>query len=161
MKTFFIFLTFLTLFTGCSKKNAFYEFKMDKDQERSASSLQSSKIVSKDGEVNGFFSAIYLNEVYPETFNQNESFFIFFFTKEKREMYDPNKPTDTTLRVKLNSKLPIKIEELSQENKFSHLVDIKNDWNRYYIVTFEKADTINLVLDDDNASSAILKYKRN
>lgn len=159
MKTFFIFLTFLTLFTGCSKKNAFYEFKMDKDQERSASSLQSSKIVSKGGEVSGVLSAIYLNEVYPETFNQDESFFIFVFTKEKKELYDPNKPTDTDLKVMLNSKLPIKIEELSQENKFSHLVDIKNDWNRYYIVTFEKADTINLIIEDANASSGILKYK--
>lgn len=159
MKTFFIFLTFLTLFTGCSKKNAFYKFKMDKDQELSASSLQSSKIVSKDGEVKGVFSAIYLNEVYPETFNQEESFFIFFFSKEKKELYDQSKSTDTNLKVMLNSKLPIKIEELSQANKFSHLVDIKNDWNRYYIVTFEKADTINLVFEDANASSGVLKYK--
>ncbi|MEK6658770.1 MAG: hypothetical protein AABY36_03705 [Campylobacterota bacterium] len=160
MKTFFIFLTFLTLFTGCSKKNAFYEFKMDKNQELSASSLQSSKIVSKDGEVSGIFSAIYLNEVYPETFNQDESFFIFLFSKEKKELYDQSKSTDTNLKVMLNSKLPIKIEELSQENKFSHLVDIKNDWNRYYIVTFEKADTINLVLEEGNASSSVLKYKK-
>jgi len=159
MKFFLIILTFLTLFSGCSKKNAFYEFKMDKEQELGIANLKSSKIVSKNGDVIGVFSAIYLNNVYPETYKEDESFFIFIFTKEKKELYDTNKPTDTNLKIKLNSKLPIKIEELSQENRFSHLVDIKNNWNRYYIVTFEKANTINLILEDADASSGVLKYK--
>jgi hypothetical protein len=39
-------------------------------------------------------------------------------------------------------------------------VDIKSDWNRYYIVTFEKADKADLVLEDANASSSILKFKK-
>lgn len=160
MKTFLIILTFLTLFSGCSKKNAFYEFKMDKEQELAISSLKSSKIVSKDGNVSGIFSAIYLNEVYPETFHNDETFFIFFFTKKEKKVFDQNKPSDTDLKVMLNSKLPIQVEELSQENRFSNLVDIKSDWNRYYIVTFEKTDKADLVLEDANASSSILKFKK-
>jgi hypothetical protein len=160
MKTFLIILTFLTLFSGCSKKNAFYEFKMNKDQELAVSSLKSSKIVSKDGDVTGVFSAVYLNEVYPETFHKDETFFIFLFTKKEEKIFDKNRPADTNLKVMLNSKLPIQVEELSQENRFSNLVGIKSDWNRYYIVTFEKADRADLVLDDANASSAILKFKK-
>ncbi len=160
MKTFLIFLTFLTLFTGCSKKNAFYEFKMDRDQEAGVSNLKSSKIISKDGEVSGVFSAIYLNEVYPETFSEGDSFFVFFFTKEEKELYDPDKPTDTDLKIMLNSNLPIKIEKLSNENRFSHLVETKNSWNRYYVVTFQKAHILNLELKDANTSSSILKYKK-
>ncbi len=159
MKTFFIILTFLTFFTGCSKRNAFFEFKMDKDQELSVSSFQSSKIVSKDGETSGIFSVVYLNEVYPEVYNQNEYFFVFLFSKEAKEIYNPNRPVDSDLKLKLNSKLPIEVEELPKENKFSHLVNVKNNWNRYYLITFEKSDTINLLLEDETSSSKVLQYK--
>lgn len=159
MKTFFIILTFLTFFTGCSKRNAFFEFNMDKDQELSVSSFQSSKIVSRDGETSGILSVIYLNEVYPEIYNQNEYFFVFLFTKETKEIYNPNRPIDSDLKLKLNSKLPIEVEELSKENKFSHLVNIKNNWNSYYLITFEKSDTINLLLEDETSSSKVLQYK--
>lgn len=160
MKTFLIILTFLIFFTGCSKKNAFFEFKMNKIQELSVSSLQTSKITSKSGEVTGVFSAIYLNEIYPESFYGDEYFFVFFFIKDAKEMYDPKNPTDTDLRLKLNSKLPIKIQKLPEENRFSHLVDIKSDWNGYYIVAFEKADEIGLVLESGQSSSAVIKYKK-
>jgi len=160
MKTFFIFLIFLILFTGCSKKNAFFGFEMDKAQELCASSLQSSKIISKDGEVSGVFSAVYLNEVYPHAFYEEEYFFIFFYTKEDKELYDPKNPTDTDLILKLNSQLPVKIEKLPQQNQFSHLADIKNDWNHYYLVAFKKSSVLNLVLENSKSSSAVLKYKK-
>ena len=158
MRFFFTILIFSIVFAGCSKKNAFNEFKMDKVQELSISSLQSSKIVSKDGEVEGVLSAIYLNEVYPEIYNQEEYFFVFFFTKQAREIYDQSSPSDLYLKLKLNSELPAKIEKLSSENKFSHLVDTKNSWNRYYLVTFKQAESINLILENDNLSSSALKY---
>ncbi|MBW6487579.1 hypothetical protein [Sulfurimonas sp.] len=160
MKTFFIFLTFLILFTGCSNKNAFFGFEMDKTQELCASSLQSSKIMSKEGEVSGVFSAVYLNEVYPKAFYGEEYFFVFFYTKENRELYDSKNPTDADLMIKLNSELPVKIEKLPQENQFSHLADIKNDWNHYYLIAFKKSGTLNLVLENGNSSSAVLKYKK-
>jgi len=160
MKTFFIILTFLTLFTACSTKNAFSEFKMDKDQELSISSLKSSKIISKDGEVSGVFSAIYLNEIYPESFKGDEYFFVYLFTKDTKEMYDPQRPTQTDLKLKLNSKLPIKLQKLPQNNRFSHLVETKSSWNRYYLVSFEKVDEINLVLENGLSSSAVLKYQK-
>jgi hypothetical protein len=160
MKTFIIILTFLTLFGGCSTKNAFFGFDMDKEQELSASSLQSSKIVSKDGKISGIFSLIYLNEVYPETFNKNEHFFVFMFIKESKELYDPKNPKDIDMRLKLNSKLPLKVEKLPKENQFSKLVNTKNDWNQYYLVTFEQSDTINLTLDDNASSSRVIKYKK-
>ena len=85
MKTFFIILTLLTFLTGCSSKNAFDRFDMDKEQELSISSLQTSKILSKEGKVEGFFSVIYLNETYPKSFNGNEYFFVYTFIKEHKE----------------------------------------------------------------------------
>lgn len=160
MRTIIIFLTFFILFTGCSSKNAFFGFEMDKTQELCASGMQSSKIVSKDGEISGVFSAIYLNDIYPHAFYGDEYFFVFFYTKEERELYDSKNPTDTDFVLKLNSQLPIKTEKLPQENQFSHLTDIKNDWNNYYLVAFRKSDMLNLVLQNGKSLSAVLKYKK-
>ncbi len=80
--TIFTIFTILILFSGCSRKDAFFGFDMEKDQELGASSLQSSKIVSKEGAISGIFSIIYLNEVYPKSFNQNEYFFVNFWHVE-------------------------------------------------------------------------------
>lgn len=161
MKTFYIFLTLLIFFGGCSSKNAFDKFKMSREQELSISSLQSSKIVSKTGTVDGIFSAIYLNEVYPESFNGDEYFFIYIFTKDNKELYDPKKPTKTDLLLKLNSKLPVKLQKLEKNNRFSNLVYIKSNWNMYYLAAFQKEEKlISLVLENGQFSSAELKYKK-
>lgn len=97
---------------------------MDKERELALSSLKSSKIVSKNGEVSGIFSAVYLNEVYPE-FSNKRLFYLFFPTKEEKKspIYYNYKNGD--LKVTLNSKMPIKVEKLSQDNRFSNLVDVK------------------------------------
>lgn len=160
MKKISIFLIILLFFSGCSRKNAFDEFKMQKAQELSISSLQNSKILTKSGEINGIFSAIYLNEVYPEKFNGDEYFFIYFYTKDNNQMYNPKDDIETALKIKLNSKLPIKILKLPEENRFSHLVDIKNSWNKYYLIAFERSDSLNLTLENGEASSGVIKYKK-
>lgn len=80
--------------------------------------------------------------------------------KEAKELYNPSNPTETDLKIKLNSKLPIKLQKLPRENKFSHLVSIKSDWNKYYLITFSKEDKINLVLENGQSSSAVLKYQK-
>jgi hypothetical protein len=161
MKKISTFLIVLLFFSGCSRKNAFDEFKMQKAQELSISSLQNSKILTKSGEINGIFSAIYLNEVYPEKFNGDEYFFVYFYTKDNNnKMYNPKDEIESALNIKLNSKLPIKILKLPEENRFSHLVDIKNSWNRYYLVAFKKSDLLNLTLENGEASSGVIKYKK-
>lgn len=161
MKNIFLFLTFLLLFTGCSQKNAFFAFNMDKTKELSASSLQSSKIVSKNEDVRGVFSAIYLNEVYPETFNEHEYFFIFIYLKEAKKLQTAKDGLESYLKLTLNAKSPVKIKKLPKENQFSHLIDTTNDWNEYYIVAFEATDKINLsLIDEKSSASATLKYKK-
>lgn len=152
MKYFLTSLIIMLLFSSCATKSAFSKFKMDEKQELSASSLQSSKISSKDG-VDGVFSAIYLNEIYPETFKEYESFYVYLYLKRE-------KPEFT---IKLNGELPLNMEQLPHDNKFAHLVSTDNDWNKYYIVTFEKADSnataLNLVVQSGDSSSAILNFK--
>ncbi len=147
------------LLSGCSYNNAFTKFHMDKEQELSASSLQSSKVISQDGQTKGVFSAIYLNDVYPESFNQNEYFYVSIYLKDKKKMYDPNKNEDVALTLMLNGELPIKIKKLPNKNQFSHLLSRTNDWNIYYLVAFkEQGNTLSLVLKDKNSSSSALTY---
>ena len=161
MKSFLIILTFVVLFTGCADKNAFSKFDMSEAQELSASSIQSSKIKSKD-RTEGILSIIYLNEVYPKVYFNNEYFFVYLYLKNKKDMYDPTKLQDIGLTLKLNSKLPIKIKQLPNDSKFSDLVATKNEWNRYYIVAFkkEKSKTLSIVLENGQFSSDPLVYQK-
>ncbi len=160
MKSFFILVAFLAFFTGCSHKNAFSNFEMDEKQELSANSLQSSKI--KLGErVDGVFSAIYLNEVYPKSFNQHEYFYVYLYLKNDTQMHNPNSLNETKLNLKLNGKTPMKIKELERENQFSNLIKIENRWTKYYLVSFEEQGSrISLVLENGQSSSDELIYQK-
>lgn len=161
MKSFFALSIVIALFTGCSSQNAFSKFNMSKDEELSASSLQNSKI-KLDKEIKGTVSVIYLNEVYPEIYTQNEYFFVYVFLKDKTKMHNPNSLDKIKLTLKLNKQLPVKVKQLPAENKFSHLVNKNNQWNKYYLVAFkeQKVSTLNLVLENYPFSSAELKYQK-
>ena len=149
------------LLSGCSYNNAFTKFHMQKEQELSVSSLQSSKIVSKNNQIEGVLSAIYLNEVYPKSFNQNEYFYVSIYLKDKKEIYDPNTNEDVALTLVLNGELPVKIKKLPSQNQFSHLLSRTNKWNIYYLVAFKKqGNTLHLLLKGkDLSSSALVYYK--
>jgi len=161
MKYILTILTFWLLFMGCADKNAFSKFNMQKDQELSAASLQGSKI--KMGEnVEGIFSAIYLNKVYPNVYTHNEYFYVYLYLKDEKKMHDTNTLDDIKLTMKLNGRLPIKIKKLDAKNKFSHLASVESEWMRYYLVAFEKEEenAINLVLETDQSSSDVLEYQK-
>ncbi len=159
MKTIFtaIFLTLLLI--GCSKQNAFTKFDMNKEEELSESSLQSSKVTLNE-KVYGVFSAIYLNEVNPKKYNQYEYFYIYMFLKDK--MHNLDTPDNVKFTLKLNGKTPIEVQELSNQNRFSHLSSVESDWNRYYLVIFEpaKKDNLKLVLENFGAKSTVLTYEK-
>ncbi|WP_294964346.1 hypothetical protein [Sulfurimonas sp.] len=161
MKYILTILTFSLLFIGCADKNAFSKFNMQVDQELSASSLQESKI--KMGEnVEGVFSAIYLNDVYPNVYTVNEYFYVYLYLKDKKEMYDTNTLDKIKLTMKLNGNLPVKIKKLDSNNKFSHLVSVNSKWRKYYLVAFKREvkNKINLVLETDLSSSEELTYQK-
>lgn len=153
MKIFLISLTFMLLFSSCADKTAFSRFEMSEEQELTASSLQSSKIVSGE-RVDGIFSAIYLNEIYSNGMCEYESFYVSLFLKQDRENF----------KIKLNGKLPLSVEKLPHANKFSHLALVENEWNSYYLVTFEKEtqkrDRFSLQLESGLSSRAVLTYQK-
>ncbi len=153
MKSFFIILTFLLIFTACADKNAFTKFNMLPKQELGISSLQSSKIKTEE-HIDGIVSAIYLNEVYPDIYNGKEYFYIYLYLKERKD--------EIKFTLKLNSKLPIKVEELPNKNKFSHLSSIEGKWQRYFLVSFEKESKseLSLVFKNGPSSSDKLIYQK-
>ena len=155
-------IVILALLSGCSSKNAFSQFKMNKEQELSVSSLLSSKIKSQDGRIDGVVSAIYLNEIYPDSYNNDEYFFVYLFLKNKKQMHDPKQFDKLEMSLKLNGELPVKIKQLPNKNKFSHLAFIKSDWNKYYLVAFKKQEknSISLVLESNQSSSDPLTYQK-
>jgi len=145
-------LIFMLLIVGCADKNAFSKFNMTKDQELSASSVQNSKLKSEKG-INGFFSVIYLNEVYPKKYTNNEHFFISIYLKNKK--YDE-------LNITLNKKIPIKVEQLPFDNDFSTLISGKNRWKKDYLVVFNKEDsnTLSFTVENGQFSSVALMYQK-
>ncbi|MDA3908734.1 MAG: hypothetical protein PF437_06570 [Sulfurimonas sp.] len=161
MKYLLTILTFSILFMGCADKNAFTKFNMQPYQELGAASLQGSKI--KMGEnIEGIFSAIYLNKVYPNVYTVNEYFYVYLYLKNDKKMHDTNTLDDIKLTMRLNGKLPVKIKKLDAKNQFSHLASVYSEWRRYYLVAFEKEDesSINLVLETDQSSSDELTYQK-
>ena len=142
-----IILSILPL-TGCSRNNAFDDFKLSKKQELTINSLQSSKI-RHDNKIGGIFSAVYLNEIYPELFNNQEYFFVFFYTNH-----------DDAIKFTLNKKLPLKIKKLSTDNRFSNLIKMKNGWNNYYLIAFDtqKEKSLNLIFQSGQYFSDQLIY---
>lgn len=148
---------FLIFFTGCSQKNAFVKFNMSKDEERSVSSLQTSQIMGKNGEIAGVVSTVYLNEVYPKKFSRYDSFFIYIYMKDSKniDLIDPK------INLEMNEQVPVNSTELPNNSEFTHLVDVKSSWNRYYLVEFEKdCNTLNLIFDNGLSKSSVLKYKK-
>lgn len=142
MKLFLPALTVLTLFWGCSYENGFSKFDLSKEEELSANSLQNSKIKHKN-ELSGLFQSIYLNDVYPEKYHDDEFFYISIYVKNKNG-FDPN---NLAQYMRLNKTAPLSVEKLPESNQFSHLLASQNDWNSYYLVSFKQQADRKMVLD--------------
>lgn len=151
MKYLILFLTLLIL-SGCSHKNAFSNFEMDRDQELSIEYHKKVKLNYGDKTI-GTFSSIYLNKIYPDRYNKNEYFFIYIYLKDSYNMQD--------YKIRLNKNNPLKIKELNYDNKFSKLTNERNRWSEYYLVSFEKTGKLlNLTLGNDQSILASLKYQK-
>jgi asparagine N-glycosylation enzyme membrane subunit Stt3 len=116
-------------FDGCSTKNAFSNFKITDAQEKSEDNIQSSKI--KDGKiVDGLVTAIYLNKVLPQTYKENDYFYVYLYTKHNND----------NIKFLLNGNRALRVEELKAENMFTYLTSFKAEWSRYYLVAFKTED---------------------
>ena len=158
-----ILLTSLLFLSGCSQQNAFTKFKLSQEQEAAMASVQSSKIAYND-KVTGVVSVIYLNEVYPTSYNKEEYFLLYFYLKEEqKEIFDPTILEHRDLQLMLNEDKPLKIKQLSHNNRFSHLSGTQSEWSRYYLVAFQEQseNTLSLVLKNGKYSSQNIVFRKN
>ncbi|MCF6330546.1 MAG: hypothetical protein L3I99_03245 [Sulfurimonas sp.] len=151
MKYIVLFLALLIL-SGCSHKKAFSNFDMNLEQQLSAQYFKKTKLV-KNNKIIGTFSSIYLNEIYPDKYNKNEYFYISIYLKDTQ-----NKENYV---IELNKNSPLEIEKLSNDNKFSKLVNERNKWSKYYLVSFEETGkVINLTFGNDQLTLASIMYQK-
>jgi hypothetical protein len=150
MKTFFVFLVFAILFTGCANKNAFSRFNMSEKQELGADSISNSKIKMGD-KTRGVLSAAYLNKVFPETYGEDEYFYAYCYLKDKK----------ATPYFTLNGQKAISIQELPASNQFTHLTSVDAKWNKYYLIRFAKqGDILKFSLESGQSSSGLLVFEK-
>jgi len=150
MKTFLITILFLTIFTSCSKNNAFSAFDIDQKQAKSEDSLQSAKFF--DGtDIKGILSVIYLNRVLPDNYNDREYFYIYLYTKKEA----------AEVEFFLNGKEALEIKKLKPENEFSDLTSFSGDWQRYYLVAFKiQGEVLKLTVKTPQSSTREILFKK-
>ena len=151
MKTFLITILFLTIFTNCSSNNAFSHFDMNDKQAKSEDSLQSSKIFDKDSN-SGIVSAIYLNHVLPQKYNDKEYFYIYLYIKDNLK----------EVSFFLNDEEAYDVTSLKSKNDFSYLTSFQGDWQQYYLVEFEKQnqEVLNLQINASQSHSREMIFKK-
>ena len=125
MKTFLITITIFLLLQGCTARNAFDKFNISEDRAKSEDSILSSKIYNKE-KVDGIISVVYLNNIFPDKYKNNEYFYVSLYTKEKKE----------PLFFYLNGKKAFMVQELNASNEFTALTSLKSKWQKYYLVDF-------------------------
>jgi hypothetical protein len=140
MKIFLTALIIAILISGCGTRNAFSKLNIEPEQEKAIENTRSWKITSQDN-VTGVFSAVYLNNVYKNMSKNTNEFYLSIYLKDKNH----------DLNITLNKKIPLKMEKLTSENKFSNLLPMKNEWAKNYLVSFK-----NIENDDNNASDELI-----
>ena len=152
-KIFSLFILSVVLFVGCADKDAYSKFELLKDQEVAFDNVTLAKII-KGTKVDGVFSALYLNAVYPNRYDK-ETFYLIVFSKNKRLLEN--------FEVSLNKNTPVSVVKLPPNNEYSHLLDIKNDWSHYYLVRFAstEAKKLQLALQLSNAAKATVTFQKN
>lgn len=150
MKTFLMILTISATFVGCSQHDAFNRFDISKERALSEENIQSSKISNKE-KINGTVTATYLNKIYPDLYKGSEYFYVYLYTNQNSK----------EIEFELNGMPALMVEKLKNKNLYTHLTQSNVKWQEYYLVGFAQSDaSLNLKIKDNNASSAILTFKK-
>jgi len=150
MKTLWLTLTFLVLFSGCADKNAFMKFNMNEKEELGADSLLNSK-VKKGQKVDGIVSVVYLNKVYPKKFTEDEVFYVNFYVKDKTQKFS----------FMLNQEKSIAVKKLEVQNPYSYLTPLNTKWSNYYLVRFKKQkDILSFVFHNGSFATDPLVFEK-
>ncbi len=148
-------------FSGCAPKGTFDMFKMDEAHERSVEQLRTGAIV-QSFETKALLSAIYLNPVYPQEYNNGEYFVAaVYFERDGRDLRKWDLETHG-YTMTLNGKKATLIEELKESDPKRALIPVQNNWNKYYFIRFdsEPEGVLTLLLENNQTGRVALSYQK-
>jgi len=151
------------MFSGCSRSGAFDVFKVDEAHERAISNLRTATII-ESFETKVILSTIYLNDTLPQKYgnDQNDSFFVALYLQDDIRLFYKANLSAPDANLTLNGAGPIAIRELKEDDQLRSLMPIKNDWNRYYLITYphQKSRLLKLTFEIDPYGKAELMYRK-
>ncbi len=149
MKYFFTALIITILTSGCATKTAFSKLGISPEQELAIENTRTGKI-QKGTKIEGVYSAINLNAIYPDMNKNKMNFYVSIYIKDKQD----------ELYITLNGKEPTSITPLEKDNRFSHLQSIENNWINNYLLSFENDEKapLKLLIESGQFSSGILTF---
>lgn len=148
-------------FSGCAQKGTFDLFKMDEAHERAVEQLRTGAIV-QSLETKAIISAIYLNPIYPQTYNDGEYFVgAIYFERDNRDL----KKLDLYehgYSLTLNGQKATRLEELKESDPRRSLIPVQNNWNKYYFIRFDSIPVgpLTLLLENNQTGSVALSYPK-
>lgn len=130
--------------TGCSQSASTH---IDKDP-YTIQTVQYSKVINfmdtKSAEIRLLCNVTYMNSVSKNPDNINQNFLVGIYTTDENEKFD--------FKVTLDSKLPIKVENIQQESELLKNHGVKNKWAKYFLYSFidNEKKSLNLQLRYNN-----------
>ncbi len=151
-RLFSILFVFILIFGGCADKGGYTKFKVSEDEELAFDNTLFSKLI-KGNKSYGVASALYLNRVYPQRYNQ-ETFYIIIFAKDKKLLQN--------FSLTLNGKNVHILEKLPEQNEYAHLLHVRNKWSSYYLAKFppQKKGKLSLNIVLSNKAAATLTFQK-
>lgn len=151
------------MFSGCSRSGAFDVFKVDEAHERAITNLRTSTLI-ESFETKAIISTIYLNDTLPREYgnDQNESFFVSLYLQDDIRLFYKADLSAPVANLTLNGVEHIALRELQKDDRLRTLMPIKNDWNRYYLITYphQKSSLLKLTFEIDPYGTAELMYRK-
>jgi hypothetical protein len=149
------------MMSGCADKGAFDMFKMDKVYERAVEQTRTGSIV-RSLETKALVSAVYLDPIYPEQYNDGEYFVgAVYFERDNRDVKKWDLATHG-YTLTLNGKTPTLIEELKESDPRRSFIPVQNNWNKYYFIRFDSQSegALVLLLDNNQTGQVALTYQK-
>ncbi len=150
----------VVIFAGCSKSPEPY--KLDATQESAGSSFRSGTIV-EDGVMKTVFSAIYLNDIYPQYPHKQAQFLIAIYSKSPSKVYfytRPPKSEKNSYYLSSKNSFALSSKKLDEDDLLIELMPIHYKWATYYYVTYPLSSSIaSITLHSNNDKQVILNFK--
>jgi len=148
----------LLILGGCSSVERFTPSSLD---EKAITGTKTVRVLSGNRS-EAVLSALYLNEVYPDSTDNMAHFIVAFYAKEGDSALSFTKEkADGGYHLLLNGEEALYSEELEHDDLLLEMMPINKSWSRYYYVRY-KLPSVKpvLVLESDHTEKAVITYQK-